>query len=193
MQLPRRLVRTLRLMDHTVTVVVFTVPEKRLREMDVATGPCVPTGGRKRPLAGPARQDGGEFPEHTSALFTALTGRPADEALRLIAHDGPGRLFTASPDFRDAMADAHERLLALYEADAAQGDAEASTWWAQREELGQTWLDAADWPRGVTSTSHRLDRLHWAHAAKERGQHLYVWHGPEVPMYLAVTLMEASK
>ena len=186
MRLPRRLVRALRLMDHTVAVVVFTVPEKRLREMDVATGPCVPTGGRQRALAGATRQDGGELPEHTRALYTALTGRPADGALTLLAEKEDGRLFAASPDFRDAMADAHERLEALRAADLAQGDAEATTWWSEWEALGKAWLAAADWPRGVTGTSHRLGRLQWAHAARDRGQRLYVWHGPEVPMYDAV-------
>jgi hypothetical protein len=29
------------------TAVIFRVPEKRLSAMDVATGPCVPVGGRK--------------------------------------------------------------------------------------------------------------------------------------------------
>ena len=186
MQLPRRLVRALRLMDHTVAVVVFTVPEKRLREMDVATGPCVPTGGRKRALAGASRQDGGEFPEQTRALYTALTGLPADDALALLAEKGRGRLFAASPDFVTAMADAHERLGALRDADLARGDAEVTTWWAEWQALGQAWLLAAEWPRGVTATTHRLDRLHWAQAARERGQRLYVWHGPEVSMYEAV-------
>ena len=169
-------------MDHTVAVVVFTVPEKRLREMEVATGPCVATGGRKRALAGLSRQDGGELPEHTRALHTALTGRPADRALTLLAQEEQGRLFAASPDFLDAMADAHERLEALREADPARDD-EA---WAQLQALGQAWLAAAAWPRGVTSTSHRLDRLYWAHAARQRGQQLYVWHGPTVQVYDAV-------
>lgn len=67
MSLSGRVARLLGRMDHSVAVVVFTVPEKRLREMDVETGPCVPTGGRKRPLAGVLRQDGGECPEQTAA------------------------------------------------------------------------------------------------------------------------------
>ena len=186
MRVPRRLVRALRLMDHTIAVVVFTVPEKRLREMDVATGPCVATGGRKRALAGASRQDGGEFPKHASALFTALTGRSADNVLTLLAEQEQGRLFVADPNFLDAMAEAHERLQALQKADLARGDAELTTWWAEREALDQAWLAAADWPRSVTSTSHRLDRLHWAHAARERGQHLYIWHGPGVLRFDAV-------
>ena len=99
MRRPRRLVRALRLMDHTIAVVVFTVPEKRLREMDVATGPCVARGGRKRALAGASRQDGGEFPKHASALYTALTGRSADNVLTLLAEKEQGRLSTALRSF----------------------------------------------------------------------------------------------
>ena len=179
-------------MDHSVAVVMFTVPEKRLRAMDVATGPCVATGGRRRALAGASRQDGGEYPEHTNGLYTALTGRPADGALTLLAQEGQGRLFAASPELRDAMADAHERLQAVREADLARGDADLTTWWAEWQALGQAWLAAADWPRGVTSTTHRLERLHWAQAARERGQPLYLWHGPKVPMYAAIAADAAS-
>ncbi len=124
-------------MDHTVSVVVFTVPEKRLREMDVATGPCVPTAGRKRPLVGASRQDGGEYPEQTSALYTALTGRPADEALSLLAREKQGRLYAATPAFHDAMADASERLDALRAADLGRGDEKQSSWWTEWQALGE--------------------------------------------------------
>ncbi len=87
-------------LDFSVAVVVFTTPERELRRMDVATGPCVPTGGRRRPLAGPTRQDHGETPRHTAAL---LTGQPA-----------AGR-------FIDAMADASEELSRLAAEDEARG------------------------------------------------------------------------
>jgi hypothetical protein len=62
-------------LDVAVAVVVSTTPERELRRMDVATGPCVPTGGRRRPLAGPTRQDHGETPRHTAALLKAQLHR----------------------------------------------------------------------------------------------------------------------
>ena len=182
-RLRQRLVRALGLMDHSVTVVVFTVPESRLRELDVALGPCVPESGRKRPLVGSLRQDGGEYPEQTAALYTVLTGRPSDEALRLLAQEGDGRLFAANPAFVAAMSAAHEHLEALKAQARVSGDNPTSSWHREWEALGQRWLREGGWPRTVTATTHRLGRLYWAHMAQQKGQQLYVWHGPEVPMY----------
>jgi hypothetical protein len=56
------------------TAVIFTVPEKRLLAMDVATGPCVPAGGRKHLVVSVHHQEGPERPEQMAALYWLLTG-----------------------------------------------------------------------------------------------------------------------
>lgn len=169
-----------------MAVVVFTVPQKRLREMDVATGPCVPTGGRKRPLAGVLRQDGGEDPEQTAALYTALTGRPGDGALVLLRQEARGRLFQCSDDFVNAMADANEELIRLSEEDDRRGDEELTSFVERQQAIDRAWLEVGDWPSSVVGTSNRLGRMGWARTARDKGQPLYVWHGPRVQEYTVV-------
>lgn len=187
MSLAGRVARALGRMDRSVAVVVFTVPEKRLREMDLATGPCVPTDGRKRPLAGVLRQDGGEYPEQTAALYTALTGRSADGALILLRQEGQGRLFQFSQDFVDAMADANLELIRLSEEDDRRGDKELTSFAQRQEAIDRAWLSLGGWPSSVVGTSNRLGRMAWAVTARDKGQPLYVWHGPRVPEYVVVS------
>jgi hypothetical protein len=171
-------------LDFSIAVVVFTTPERELRHMDVATGPCVPAGGRRRALAGPSRQDLGETPRHTAALLTALTGQPAADALEVVAREGKGILHVCTEGFLNAMADAREELVRLVAEDQATG---SRLWEARMEQYDKAWRTATKWPRRVESTSHRFDRLHWALTARERGQPLYCWHGPSAPMYEVVT------
>ena len=175
-------------LDPTVAVVVFTVPDKRLREMDVSTGPCVPTGGRKRPLAGVLRQDGGEYPEHTAALYTALTGRPPEGVLELLERKGKGSLHRFSDDFVRVMADANRELIALGDADKARGDdKEFTTFVRRQEEIAAAWHEAGDWPAALVSPRNRLVRMAWARTAEEKGQSLFLWHGPHVQEYRVVS------
>ena len=181
-----RLYRALGLMDHSVAVVVFTVPAKRLGAMTVAAGPCVPVPGRKRPLVGLGRQDGGEQPEQTAALYTALTGGSPEDALRLVVREGRGRLFVCSAEFVAAMAEAKDLLDELARADEQPADADRSEFVDRYSDIDRAWLATGAWPRSVSATTHRLSRLHWAQAARDRGQHLYVWHGPAVPQYEVV-------
>ncbi len=151
--------------------------------MDVATGPCVPTGGRKRALAGLSRQDLGETPRHTAALLTALTGEPAEGALEVVARQGKGVLHVCTERFAIAMADARGELVGLASEDQATG---SRLWNARMEEYDKAWRTATRWPRRVESTSHRLQRLHWGLVARDRGHPLYCWHGPAAPMYEVV-------
>lgn len=181
--------RTFGYMDFSVTVVVFTVPEKRLREMDVALGPCVPTGGRKRPLVGVTRQEGGEYPHHSAALYTVLTGQPAEGALQLLEEKGRGRLYKHSTSFVDAMADASLTVDRLFAEDDARGDRHWSSVAAQHEEWSREWMRIGRWPRDAKTTTHRLWRMQWAVKARERGQSLYLWHGPEREMYTVESMV----
>ncbi len=185
MTLAGRLARWRGQLDHSVAVVVFTVPEKRLREMDVATGPCVPTGGRKKPLAGVLRQDGGEYPHQTAALYTALTGEPSHGALELLQQQRRGSLYVCSGAFVDAMADAHAESLTLIAEDEANGNTkEYPAFIARQNEIADEWLGVGDWPPSVVGTGNRLGRMAWAATAGQRGQRLYVWHGPRVQEYV---------
>ncbi len=151
--------------------------------MDVTTGPCVPTGGRRRALAGPSRQDHGETPRHTAALLTALTGEPAGGALEVVAREGKGVLHVCTECFVNAIADARQQLVQLAAEDPARGSHLRD---ARMERYDEAWRSATKWPRRVESTSHRLERLHWALTARERGHPLYCWHGPSAPMYEVV-------
>ncbi len=174
-------------MNDAVTVVVFTVPEKRLREIDVASGPCVPTEGRNRPLVTPIRQDRGEYPRHTAALYTVLTGRPWEHALELVTQQGPGFLYACTSPFVEAMADASLLLERLAAEDDARDDGDWPSLFAQQEAWSRDWRRVGGWPRDVKTTSHRLGRMGWAWKARERAQPLYVWHGPAVETYTAVS------
>jgi hypothetical protein len=173
-------------LDYGIAVVVFTKPERDLRLMDVDTGPCVPTGGRKRALVGPTRQDLGETPRHTAALLTALTGEAAEGALEVVARRGKGVLHVCTERFVNAMADARAELSRLAEQDKAQG-ADNDLWESRMVQYDSAWRMATDWPRLVTATSHRLDRLWEAQKARVREQPLYCWHGPTAPMYRVVS------
>ncbi len=175
-------------LDRSAAVVVFTVPDKRLREMDVRTGPCVPTGGRKRHLAGVLRQDGGEYPEHTAALYTALTGAPADDALVLLERQGKGSLYRFSDEFVRAMAEANRELIALGDEDQARGDTRDYTTFSRRnKEIADAWLQAGPWPKEVVSVENRLTRMGWAVTAEEKNQSLFGWFGPKVQQYRIVS------
>lgn len=173
-------------LDFAIAVVVFTKPERDLRLMDVDTGPCVPTGGRKRALVGPTRQDLGETPRQTAALLTALTGEPAEGAFEVVAERGKGVLQICTERFVNAMADARAELSRLAEQDKTQG-ADSGLWEARMAEYDSAWRMATSWPRLVTSTSHRLARLWEAQKARELEQPLYCWHGPAAPMYQVVS------
>ncbi|VEH27283.1 Uncharacterised protein [Cellulomonas fimi] len=168
-------------------VVVFTVQPDRLRRMDVATGPCVPQSGLKRPLQGVLAQDLGESPAQSAALFTALTGHAPEGALVVLEEAGSGRLSVCSETFLNAMADACEEHLALADADEAAGRKDLPTFARAYDELAVAWRQAVRWPRHVAPLSQRLGRLGSARHARLKEQPLYMWHGPSVPMFAIAT------
>ena len=113
------------------TAVVFTVPEKRLSAMDVATGPCVPVGGRKHALVSVHQQEGPERPDQMAGLYSVLTGQSPDEALQLLEERGGSCLYRCSDGFVDAMADANELLVRLGDADKERNDPSLSSFVAR--------------------------------------------------------------
>jgi hypothetical protein len=176
-------------LDSSITAVVFTVPDARLAEMDVATGPCVPVNGARKPLCPPLDQEIGETPRQTAALYTVLTGKPSDNALIAVSRSGKGALCRFSKEFVDAMADANELLKRLDAKDEERGDDVFSLAEAKSTEYDKAWLAAGDWPKSVVSTGNRLTRLAWADQARKLGQELYCWFGPSVSQ-MAVRIVD---
>lgn len=174
------------------TAYVFTVPDKRLREMDVATGPCVPTGGRKRPLRGPVMQDHGEGPQQTAAFYMVLTGRPSDEAMTLLETKGPGALYAFTNAYVDALVDEQGHLEALANEDEANRDSKDLPLFAHRlEELSLAWIATGVWPKDVVGTNGRF-RMGVAAYASSKGQRVFAWYGPSVETYRVVSGRFAS-
>lgn len=159
------------------TCVVFTVPQQRLAAMDVATGPCVPTGDRKHALRSVHSQQGPETPEQMAALFSVLTGQEPGAALELIEESGPGRLYRCSDDFFAALLVEGALLhrLAAEESDAYE---------QRSEELDHAWMATGVWHADMQSTRNRLFRISTVRAAAKKGQDLYCWYGPAVPEYV---------
>ena len=171
-------------LNFDVAVVVFTVHPRRLVEMEVATGPCVAVGGRDTALCSPLTQDRGETKRQTAALYTALTGRPADGVLIEVGRSGDSVLYRCADGFVVVMAAANELFVRLADQDEAGGDGEYSRSSAQWTEYDRAWLAAGDWPSSVVSTRNRLTRLGRAMNARETSQPLYCWFGPSVTEFV---------
>lgn len=172
-----------------IAAVVFTKPEKDLRLMDVAKGPCVPVDGRKRPLVGPFGQAHGFRPHDTAALLTALTGEPADSAFDVIARRGKGVLYACTDRFVNALADANAELLRLADEDEAAGQGkDLPRFVAKSREYDEAWRSLTKWPDRTPSLLQRDPAITgWAAKARERGHPLYCWHGRSVPMVRLVS------
>jgi hypothetical protein len=169
-----------------ITAVVFTCPEADLARFSVTTGPCVPPTGSERPLVSRLLQDGGETPALTAALYTALTGRPAADALRVVEQRGRAVLSVCSDHFLDAMADCCEESLRLADEDEEKGDKNLTIFGAQQDAICNAWMRAGRWPRQVAGLQNRAVRLGTAREARQAGQRLFVWHGPSVPQFIVV-------
>src|ERR1700730_4585468 len=89
------------------TCVVFSVPERRLAAMDVASGPCVPLPGRKTSVISAHQQQGPERPKQMEALYEVLTGQDGLDSLLLVEEREGSRLYRCSEDFVAAMAEAN--------------------------------------------------------------------------------------
>lgn len=169
------------------TAVVFSVPEKRLSAMDVATGPCVPVGGRKHALVSVHQQEGPEQPDQMAALYSVLTGRSPSEALRLVDEKDGSRLYLCSDGFVDAMADTNQPLVRLGDADKERGDRSFSSFAAKMAELDAAWMGTGNWHSAMVSTRNRLTRMGKARIAREKGQPLYCWYGPQLQEYIVIS------
>jgi hypothetical protein len=154
--------------------------------MDVATGPCVPVGARKHSLVSVHQQEGPESPEQMAALYTLLTGASGDDALHLVQEENGSRLYRCSDAFVDAMANTNELLVRLGDDDKARGDRAYTTFEAKMAELDAAWMSAGNWHSEMVGTRNRLMRMGKARVAREKGQPLYCWFGPQLREYTFV-------
>ena len=167
---------------------VFACEDSDLSRFSIATGPCVPLVEGDRSLVSVLTQDGGETPDLTAALYTALTGRPASEALVLVDRVGKGSLSRCSQPFVNAMAAANVESLRLADdEDEARGEDDLPRFAMHQDAVSTAWMKAGHWPRSVVGLQNRLVRLGTARQAQEKGWPLWVWHGPPVPQSVVVS------
>lgn len=95
-------------------------------------------------------------PHPSSALYTVLTGRPAEEALELVARKGAGSLYTCSQPFVEAMTDASLLGRPPRGGGRRPGRQAAASVSAQHEAWRREWMRIGGWPRGVETTTHRF-------------------------------------
>jgi hypothetical protein len=160
--------------------------------MQLATGPCVPTGDRRRPLVGVTRQNASETPEQTAALYAALTGAPA-APLALLATQGAGSLFAHPANLIEAMAQAHAKFLDLMAEDEAAGDPNMTNCLRYSRSIEQAWLATGVWPSSTTGLADRVLRLGLASDALQRSQQLYAWYGPAVSKWTSKAVTTAGR
>lgn len=153
-----------------LAVLTFVADDAKLATMDVVLGPCVVATGQRRSICSPLAQDADETPAQGALLYTVLTGRPAVGSLRPVTAAGGATLFACEAGFVEAMAAYSDRCVAL-----SPGAFEL-----ERRQLEAAWLAAA-WPDRSVSMGNRLNRVHLARVAREKGQPLYHWYGPAVP------------
>lgn len=170
-----------------ITAVVFAGDDEDLSRFSIEKGPCVPLIEGGRSLVSPLTQDGGETPELTATLYTALTGRPKEEALILVGKSGSGRLSQCSRGFVGAMAAYIDESLRLADEDEARGRDDLPSFGQHQYALSAAWLRAGRWPRSVAGLQNRLVRLGRAREALAKGQKVWVWHGPPVPQFVVVS------
>jgi len=170
-----------------ITAVVFSCEESELSRFSIKTGPCVPLVEGGRSLVSALTQDGGETPALTAALYTALTGGSASEALLLIDRVGKGRLSRCSDGFVDAIAAASEESHRLADEDEARGDDDLTTFVRHQAALSDAWMSAGRWPRSVVGLQNRLIRLGTAREARANGWPVFAWHGPPVPQFVVIS------
>jgi hypothetical protein len=153
-----------------LAVLAFVADDAKLATLDVALGPCVVSAGQARSICSPLAQDADEHPDQGAVLYTVLTGRSAAGALRSVAASGEAHLYVCEPAFVDAMAAYSEWTIGL-----APDEFDA-----ERRRLEAAWVAAA-WPDRTVSMGNRLNRLHLARVARDKGHSFYLWYGPAVP------------
>ena len=155
-------------------VVVFTRPEKDLRQLDIALGPCVRRPGRKRPFVGVTNQEPGD-PSEFEVLAGILLSRKSAGAWGTVLESGDRRLATFSDELVEAMAALNRENL------RRQGERPKDYDWIFEPERAVVarWMSEASGSGNVTGLDASfLATYAWARISQERGQRLYCWSGP---------------
>ncbi len=136
----------------------------------------MPSPGKRRPLVSVHWQHYGDRPEHMTALYQVLTGRPPSGAWDEVKAADTSILATFSDDFRSALAslrDTDQDVLVTL------------------DEVAARWLEAAPWPSDQRVEGLGRNRLSGmiglANKAIEKQSPLYCWFGPAVPEYVIVS------
>ncbi len=156
---------------------VFTRPEKELRQLDVALGPCVRRAGRKRPLVGVTYQEPGE-PSKFEVLAGILLSGTSGGTWGTVLESGDGRLATFSEELVDAMAVLNRENLRRQRERPGDYD-----WIFEPERaVVARWMPDVRWNIGSGNVPARaasfIATCAWARVSQERGQRLYCWSGP---------------
>ena len=162
------------------TAVFFTLPDREIRRLDVALGPCVPPPGRSRPLVGPFRQTLGTA-EEMEALFRVLAPHATGAAWATTRREGRGRLCVFS--------DAFVEPLAAFSGEFQGTDNQIphEDRWARLQEMATPWVAVRGRPRnGQREHLDIAEAAWWARLAQDRGQALYAWFGPGVPLTYSI-------
>lgn len=128
-------------------------------------------------------------PERIEGLFRILVSDPDATPWEATMTAGKGRLSTLSGPFVDALVDLNkvgrERDAAVRAKGRRLTDQQAE-WVLQPElEVASKWIERGDWPPEATTlgvASHFVAWGGWARTARDRGQRLFCWFGPGVPL-----------
>jgi hypothetical protein len=158
-------------------VVVFTRPERDVAKLEIATGPCIPRVGTKRPLVGVTNQQPGDATRYES-LFRILVADP-------LAEPWAEERSVAEASLRVFSAESVDALAALNRENLRRQDERPNEYdWIFEPERAvlRRWMPSVQWPVGASSVPIEASELGnvaaWARVAQERGQKLYCWSGP---------------
>jgi hypothetical protein len=170
-------------------VVVFTRPEKQLRQFGVAEGPCIPLPGRSRPLVGVTNQEPGELSIYEDLASLLLPDRGAAAWETVVETDG-GRLATFSETFVEAMAALNREGLRR----GAERPNDFDWMFEPARAVMARWMPEVRWPVGAAGVPPRASAFiaacAWARVSQERGQNLYCWSGPGFDPWVASERVE---
>lgn len=156
-------------------VVVFTRTEKEVARLNVATGPCVPRPGTKRPLVGVTNQQPGD-PSRYEALFRVLISDPSSEPWDEMTSTPPGRMSVFSSAFVNALAELNREGLRRQ----VERPADYEYMLEPERLVLRAWMPLVDVPLGVHQAPNEVELIGasaWARSALDTGRKLYCWSG----------------
>ena len=158
-------------------VVVFTRSDRDVARLDIASGPCVRSPGRSRPLVGVTNQLTGApvlFESLFRVLVSDLSGGPWVSSV----HAGRGRLDVFSDPFLEALAALNREAIRR----GADRPRDYDWIFEPQRAVFRQWMPEIPWPVGSDQVPGMAAELGgicaWARVAQERGQRLYCWSGP---------------